>query len=158
RVGNARRALSLTAAKLFARQPEVIAAVTGTSGKTSGAAFMRQIWSALGEKSASIGTVGLVAPTREVYGSATTPDPVALHRCLDALAGGVVTRSAIEASSHGLDQFRLDGVRVAVGGFTNLSRDHMAYHPTLEAYLAAKLRLFSDLIGPRGAAVVAADH
>jgi len=158
KVGNARRALSLTAAKFFARQPEVIAAVTGTSGKTSVAAFTRQIWAALGETSASIGTVGLVSPTREVYGSLTTPDPIALHRSLDELAGEGVTHLAMEASSHGLDQYRLDGVRVAVGGFTNLSRDHMDYHPTLDAYLAAKLRLFSDLIGRRGAAVIAADH
>jgi UDP-N-acetylmuramoyl-L-alanyl-D-glutamate--2,6-diaminopimelate ligase len=158
KVGNARRALSLAAAKLFARQPEVIAAVTGTSGKTSVAAFTRQIWAALGEQSASIGTVGLVSPRREVYGSLTTPDPIALHRSLDELAREGVTHLAIEASSHGLDQYRLDGVRVAAGGFTNLSRDHMDYHSTLEAYLAAKLRLFTDLVAPRGAAVVAADH
>src|SRR6202171_1257173 len=158
RVGNARRALSLAAAKFFSRQPDVIAAVTGTSGKTSVAAFTRQLWAALGEQSASIGTVGLVSPTREVYGSLTTPDPVALHRSLDELAGEGVTHLAIEASSHGLDQHRLDGVRVAAGGLTNLSRDHLDYHPTLEAYLAAKLRLFTDLIGPRGAAVIAADH
>ncbi|MEA2948559.1 MAG: UDP-N-acetylmuramoyl-L-alanyl-D-glutamate--2,6-diaminopimelate ligase [Alphaproteobacteria bacterium] len=158
KVGNARLALALAAAKLFPRQPEVIAAVTGTSGKTSVAAFTRQIWAALGQKSASIGTVGLVSPTREIYGSLTTPDPVALHRSLDELAGEGVTHLAIEASSHGLDQHRLDGVRVAAGGFTNLSRDHLDYHPTLEAYLAAKLRLFTDLIAPRGAAVIAADH
>ncbi len=158
RVGNARRALALAAAKFFPRQPETIAAVTGTSGKTSVAAFTRQIWAALGEQSASIGTVGLVTPTREVYGSLTTPDPVALHRSLDELAGEGITHLAMEASSHGLDQHRLDGVRVAAGGFTNLSRDHLDYHPTLEAYLAAKLRLFTDLIGARGAAVVAADH
>jgi UDP-N-acetylmuramoyl-L-alanyl-D-glutamate--2,6-diaminopimelate ligase len=136
----------------------VIAAVTGTSGKTSVAAFMRQIWTALGHAAASIGTVGLVSPQREVYGSLTTPDPVALHRSLDQLAGEGVTHLAIEASSHGLDQRRLDGVRVAAGGFTNLSRDHLDYHPTLEAYLAAKLRLFTDLIEPGGAAVIAADH
>jgi UDP-N-acetylmuramoyl-L-alanyl-D-glutamate--2,6-diaminopimelate ligase len=135
----------------------VIAAVTGTSGKTSVAAFTRQIWAALGKKSASIGTVGLVTPTREVYGSLTTPDPVALHRSLDELAAEGVTHLAMEASSHGLDQHRLDGVRVAAGGFTNLSRDHLDYHPTLEAYLAAKLRLFTDLISPRGAAIIAAD-
>ena len=157
-VGDARRALALAAAKLFPRQPEVIAAVTGTSGKTSVAAFTRQIWAALGHQAASIGTVGLVTPTREVYGSLTTPDPVALHRSLDELAGEGVTHLAIEASSHGLDQHRLDGVRVAAGAFTNLSRDHLDYHPTLEAYLAAKLRLFTDLIEPRGAAVIAADH
>ena len=158
RVGDARRALALAAAKFFARQPEVIAAVTGTSGKTSVAAFTRQIWGALGAKAASIGTVGLVTPTREVYGSLTTPDPVALHRSLDEIAREGVTHLAIEASSHGLDQHRLDGVRVAAGGFTNLSRDHLDYHPTLEAYLAAKLRLFTDLVQPKGAAVIAADH
>src|SRR6266566_3831068 len=158
KVDDARRALALAAAKFFSRQPRVIAAVTGTSGKTSVAAFMRQIWTALGHAAASIGTVGLVSPKGEVYGSLTTPDPVALHRSLDQLAGEGVTHLAIEASSHGLDQRRLDGVRVAAGGFTNLSRDHLDYHPTLEAYLAAKLRLFTDLIGPGGAAVIAADH
>jgi UDP-N-acetylmuramoyl-L-alanyl-D-glutamate--2,6-diaminopimelate ligase len=158
RVGDAHRALALTAAKFFSRQPRVIAAVTGTSGKTSVAAFTRQIWAALGEPAASIGTVGLVTPTREVYGSLTTPEPVELHRSLDELVGEGVTHLAIEASSHGLDQRRLDGVRVAAGGFTNLSRDHLDYHPTLEAYLAAKLRLFEHLIEPGGAAVIAADH
>ena len=158
KVADARRALALTAAKFFSCQPEVIAAVTGTSGKTSVAAFTRQIWTALGHAAASIGTVGLVSPKREVYGSLTTPDPVALHRSLDQLAREGVTHLAIEASSHGLDQRRLDGVRVAAGGFTNLSRDHLDYHPTLEAYLAAKLRLFTDLIEPGGAAVIAADH
>src|SRR6478672_7634434 len=157
-VADARRALALGAAKVFPRQPGVIAAVTGTSGKTSVAAFTRQIWAALGKPAASIGTIGLVSPKRQVYGSLTTPDPVALHRSLDELAGEGVTHLAIEASSHGLDQRRLDGVRVAAGGFTNLSRDHLDYHPTLEAYLAAKLRLFTDLIEPAGAAVIAADH
>jgi UDP-N-acetylmuramoyl-L-alanyl-D-glutamate--2,6-diaminopimelate ligase len=158
RVGDARRALALAAAKFFPRQPRVIAAVTGTSGKTSVAAFTRQIWSVIGEKSASIGTVGLVTPTREVYGSLTTPEPVALHRSLDELAGEGISHLAMEASSHGLDQRRLDGVRVAAGGFTNLSRDHLDYHPTIEAYLAAKLRLFTELIVPGGAAVMFADH
>ncbi|HET9817230.1 MAG TPA: UDP-N-acetylmuramoyl-L-alanyl-D-glutamate--2,6-diaminopimelate ligase [Xanthobacteraceae bacterium] len=158
KVDDARRVLARAAATLFPRQPQVIAAVTGTSGKTSVAAFTRQIWTALGHASASIGTVGLVSPQREVYGSLTTPDPVALHRSLDQLAREGVTHLAIEASSHGLDQRRLDGVRVAAGGFTNLSRDHLDYHPTLEAYLAAKLRLFEHLIEPGGAAVIAADH
>jgi UDP-N-acetylmuramoyl-L-alanyl-D-glutamate--2,6-diaminopimelate ligase len=158
KVPNARRALALAAAKLCPRQPKVIAAVTGTSGKTSVAAFTRQIWAALGHQAASIGTVGLVTPRREVYGSLTTPDPVALHRSLDQLAGEGVTHLAMEASSHGLDQYRLDGVRVSAGGFTNLSRDHLDYHPTLEAYLAAKLRLFAELMAPGAAAVIAADH
>src|SRR5215470_6135321 len=157
-VKNARRALALVAARLYPRQPGTIAAVTGTSGKTSVAAFTRQIWQALGHPAASIGTVGIVAPGREVYGSLTTPDPVELHRSLDALAREGVTHLAIEASSHGLDQHRLDGVFVAVGGFTNLSRDHLDYHQTLEAYVTAKLRLFEDLVIPGGGAVVAADQ
>jgi UDP-N-acetylmuramoyl-L-alanyl-D-glutamate--2,6-diaminopimelate ligase len=158
KVDDARRALAFAAAKFFPRQPRVIAAVTGTSGKTSVAAFTRQIWTTLGEQAASIGTVGLVSPTREVYGSLTTPEAVSLHQTLDALAAEGVTHLAMEASSHGLDQHRLDGVRVTAGAFTNLSRDHLDYHPTLEAYLAAKLRLFTDLIRPRGAAVIAADN
>ncbi len=157
-VRNPRRALALAAARFYRRQPSTIAAVTGTSGKTSVAAFVRQIWQRLGHQAASIGTIGLVAPTRTIYGSLTTPDPIALHRSLDELAGEGVTHLALEASSHGLDQFRLDGVRVAAGGFTNLSRDHMDYHPTVEHYLGAKLRLFSDLVVDGGAAVVAADH
>jgi len=156
-VANVRRALALAAAKFFPRQPQTIAAVTGTSGKTSVAAFTRQIWAALGHQAASIGTIGLVTPETEVYGSLTTPDPVELHRTLDALARDGITHVALEASSHGLDQHRLDGVRVGVASFTNLSRDHLDYHPTLEAYLAAKLILFERLVRPDGAAVVAAD-
>jgi UDP-N-acetylmuramoyl-L-alanyl-D-glutamate--2,6-diaminopimelate ligase len=155
---NPRRALALAAAKFYPRQPQTIAAVTGTSGKTSVAAFTRQIWERLGHASASIGTIGLVSPKRTVYGSLTTPDPIALHRQLDEIAGDGVTHLAFEASSHGLDQFRLDGVRIAAGGFTNLSRDHMDYHPDLAHYLAAKLRLFRDLVMPGGAAVISADH
>ncbi|MCK0198216.1 UDP-N-acetylmuramoyl-L-alanyl-D-glutamate--2,6-diaminopimelate ligase [Ancylobacter sp. 6x-1] len=149
RVGNARRAVALAAARAFPRQPGVIAAVTGTSGKTSVAAFARQLWQAAGHASASLGTLGVVAPSGAVYGSLTTPDPIALHRTLDALAGEGVTRLCVEASSHGLDQHRLDGVRLAAGAFTNLSRDHLDYHPTMDAYLAAKMRLFRDLV-PRG--------
>jgi UDP-N-acetylmuramoyl-L-alanyl-D-glutamate--2,6-diaminopimelate ligase len=158
RSGNVRRALALIAAKFFARQPRTIAAVTGTSGKTSVAALARQIWTALGHSAASIGTVGIVSPRGETYGSLTTPDPVALHRSIDALAGEGVTHLAIEASSHGLDQYRLDGLRIAAAGFTNLSRDHLDYHPTIAAYLAAKLRLFEDLVVTDGVAVIAVDH
>lgn len=157
-VPNPRRALALAAAKFYPRQPATIAAVTGTSGKTSVAVFTRQIWQRLGYAAASIGTIGLVSPTRTVYGSLTTPDPIALHRSLDEIAGEGVTHLAFEASSHGLDQHRLDGVRVSAGAFTNLSRDHMDYHPTVEHYLAAKLRLFTDLIVDGGTAVIAADH
>jgi UDP-N-acetylmuramoyl-L-alanyl-D-glutamate--2,6-diaminopimelate ligase len=155
---NARRSLALAAAKFFSRQPSTIAAVTGTSGKTSVAAFTRQIWQHLGFEAASIGTIGLVSPKRTVYGSLTTPDPIALHRELDEIAREGVTHLAFEASSHGLDQYRLDGVRVNAGAFTNLTRDHMDYHPDVAHYLAAKLRLFRDLVVADGAAVISADH
>jgi UDP-N-acetylmuramoyl-L-alanyl-D-glutamate--2,6-diaminopimelate ligase len=155
---NPRRALALAAARFFPEQPETIVAVTGTSGKTSVAAFTRQIWQKLGHASASIGTIGLVSPKRTIYGSLTTPDPIALHRELDEIARDGVTHLAFEASSHGLDQYRLDGVRISGGGFTNLSRDHMDYHPDVAHYLAAKMRLFRDLVLPGGAAVISADH
>ena len=155
---NPRRALALAAARFYPKQPATIAAVTGTSGKTSVAAFTRQIWQRLGHASASIGTIGLVSPKRTVYGSLTTPDPIALHRQLDEIAGDGVTHLAFEASSHGLDQYRLDGVRIAAGGFTNLTRDHMDYHPDVAHYLNAKLRLFRDLVVADGAAVISADH
>jgi UDP-N-acetylmuramoyl-L-alanyl-D-glutamate--2,6-diaminopimelate ligase len=158
RVANARRALAHAAAKFYPRQPQCIAAVTGTSGKTSVAAFTRQIWSALGHRAASIGTIGVVSPRGETYGSLTTPDPVVLHRSLQHLADDGVTHLAVEASSHGLDQFRLDGLRIAVGAFTNITRDHLDYHPSFEAYLTAKLRLFTELIAPGGTAVVDVDH
>jgi UDP-N-acetylmuramoyl-L-alanyl-D-glutamate--2,6-diaminopimelate ligase len=158
KVHDARRSLALAAAKFFPDQPQVIAAVTGTSGKTSVTAFTRQIWAALGFEAASIGTVGLVSGKREVYGSLTTPDPVALHRELDSLAREGVTHLAVEASSHGLDQHRLDGVRIAAGGFTNISRDHLDYHSSMSDYLAAKLRLFTDLVARRGVAVINVDH
>jgi len=155
---NPRRALALAASTFYPGQPATIAAVTGTSGKTSVAAFTRQIWQRLGHASASIGTIGLVSPKRTVYGSLTTPDPIVLHRQLDEIARGGVTHLAFEASSHGLDQYRLDGVRIAAGGFTNLSRDHMDYHPDVAHYLNAKLRLFRDLVPAGGAAVISADH
>jgi UDP-N-acetylmuramoyl-L-alanyl-D-glutamate--2,6-diaminopimelate ligase len=155
---NPRRALALAAAKFYPRQPATIVAVTGTSGKTSVTAFTRQIWQRLGHASASIGTIGLVSEKRTIYGSLTTPDPIALHRQLDEIAAEGVTHLAFEASSHGLDQYRLDGVRVRAGGFTNLTRDHMDYHPDVAHYLAAKLRLFRDLVAADGAAVISADH
>jgi UDP-N-acetylmuramoyl-L-alanyl-D-glutamate--2,6-diaminopimelate ligase len=155
---NPRRALALAAARFYPRQPDVIAAVTGTSGKTSVAAFTRQIWQRLGFSSASIGTIGLVSPKRTVYGSLTTPDPIALHRQLDEIAGEGVTHLALEASSHGLDQYRLDGIRISAGAFTNLTRDHLDYHPDVAHYLNAKLRLFRDLVAADGAAVISADH
>jgi len=155
---NPRLALALAAAKFYPRQPQVIAAVTGTSGKTSVASFAREIWGRLGHDAASIGTIGLVSPKRTIYGSLTTPDPISLHKQIDEITDEGVTHLALEASSHGLDQFRLDGVRVSAGGFTNLSRDHMDYHPDVAHYLGAKLRLFLDLVVDGGVAVIAADH
>ncbi|MGN6551075.1 MAG: UDP-N-acetylmuramoyl-L-alanyl-D-glutamate--2,6-diaminopimelate ligase [Pararhizobium sp.] len=152
-----RRFLALAAARLSGRQPETMVAVTGTAGKTSVASFTRQIWERAGRRAAMIGTIGVVAPGRTEYGSLTTPDPVALHRLLAELADDVVTHAAMEASSHGLDQHRLDGVRLAAAGFTNLGRDHMDYHPTVDAYFAAKMQLFERLL-PKGApAVIFAD-
>ena len=158
RVSNARRTLALAAAQFYPRQPQIIAAVTGTSGKTSVAAFTRQIWTTLGHRAASIGTIGVVSPRGETYGSLTTPDPVLLHQSIDQLAGDGVTHLAIEASSHGLDQFRLDGLQIAAGAFTNITRDHLDYHVSFEAYLAAKLRLFTELIAADGSAVIDVDH
>ena len=167
-VPDVRRALSLSAARFHPGQPATVVAVTGTSGKTSVAAFVRQIWAASGASAASIGTLGIVAPDGAVQGaktapdgavqgSLTTPDPVALHGAMDRLARAGVTHLALEASSHGLDQHRLDGVRLAAGAFTNLSRDHLDYHASLDAYLAAKLRLFGDLLAPGRPAVIDAD-
>ena len=154
---NVRAALSAAAARFHPAQPATIVAVTGTSGKTSVAAFTRQIWAQLGLRAAALGTTGVITPDGETYGSLTTPDPVTLHQTLDKLAHHGVTHLAMEASSHGLDQRRLDGVRLSAAGFTNLSRDHLDYHPDLDAYLAAKLRLFEALLQPGQPAVVDAD-
>jgi UDP-N-acetylmuramoyl-L-alanyl-D-glutamate--2,6-diaminopimelate ligase len=157
RVADARAALARAAARFHSRQPACVVAVTGTSGKTSVAAFVRQIWTLSGREAASLGTIGVVSRVLNLYGSLTTPDPIALHQTLDRLAEAGVTHLALEASSHGLDQRRLDGVRLAAGAFTNLSRDHMDYHATRDAYLAAKLRLFCELLAPGAPAVINAD-
>lgn len=154
---NPRRRLALLAAAFHGDQPAHIAAVTGTNGKTSTAQFTRQLWQALGHKAGAMGTLGLVADGFPETPSLTTPDPVALHATLADVARGGVTHLAMEASSHGLDQFRLDGVVVQAAGFTNLTRDHLDYHGTMAAYLAAKLTLF-DRVMPKGAtAVINAD-
>jgi UDP-N-acetylmuramoyl-L-alanyl-D-glutamate--2,6-diaminopimelate ligase len=145
------------AARFHGSQPEVAVAVTGTSGKTSVAEFTRQIYAALGRPAASLGTLGITTPSGTVYGSLTTPDPVSLAATLADLVHQGVTHLAFEASSHGLDQRRLDGVRLAAAAFTNLGRDHLDYHPSLEAYLAAKLRLFDTLLEPGLPAVINAD-
>jgi UDP-N-acetylmuramoyl-L-alanyl-D-glutamate--2,6-diaminopimelate ligase len=156
-VADVRAALAQAAAALHPRQPETIVAVTGTSGKTSVAAFVRQIWAELGHAAASLGTIGIVAPSQTVYGSLTTPEAVTLHQTLQELADDGVTHLAMEASSHGLEQRRLDGVRLSAGAFTNLSRDHLDYHRDLEDYLLAKLRLFEVLLKRGQPAVVDAD-
>lgn len=156
RAAEPRRALALMAARFYPRQPSTIVAITGTNGKTSIAEFTRQIFAACGRKAASLGTIGVVKPGAAVYGSLTTPDPVTLHRTLQELADEDITHVALEASSHGLDQFRLDGVRLTAGAFNNLGRDHLDYHPTMEAYLAAKLRLWT-LLEPGSPAVINAD-
>jgi UDP-N-acetylmuramoyl-L-alanyl-D-glutamate--2,6-diaminopimelate ligase len=154
---NPRRRLALLAARFHGRQPSVIAAVTGTNGKTSTAEFARQLWHHLGRRAASMGTLGIVTDDRVIAGALTTPDPVELHRQLAELADQGIDHLAMEASSHGLDQFRLDGVRVMSAAFTNLGRDHLDYHPTMAAYLTAKQRLFEDLLIDGGTAVLNAD-
>ena len=154
---NPRRALARIAAQFFAAQPELVAAVTGTNGKTSITVFLREIWAALGKRAASMGTIGVVTPDGETKLNHTTPGPIELHRILAELKQGGIDRLAVEASSHGLDQSRLDGADIAAVGFTNITRDHMDYHPTFEAYLACKLRLFTELARDGAAAVVNAD-
>lgn len=157
RVAEPRRALARMAARFYARQPETVVAITGTSGKTSVAEFTRQIFATLGRPSASLGTLGVMTAAGLRDGALTTPGPVDLHRMLAGLAGEGITHLAMEASSHGLDQFRLDGVRLAAGAFTNLGRDHMDYHPTVEHYFAAKMRLFGALLAPGQPVVINAD-
>ncbi len=156
-VGDVRLALAQAAARFFPHQPDVIVAVTGTSGKTSVADFTRQIFIAAGHHAASIGTLGLITRDHADYGSLTTPDPIALHRMVDALARDHVTHLVMEASSHGIDQKRLDGVKIKAAAFTNLGHDHLDYHGTVEAYLQAKLRLFDTLLPQDGTVVINAD-
>ncbi|MGI9486998.1 MAG: UDP-N-acetylmuramoyl-L-alanyl-D-glutamate--2,6-diaminopimelate ligase [Geminicoccaceae bacterium] len=152
-----RRRLALIAACFFARQPRRVAAVTGTNGKTSVASFVRQLWRAFDLQAASLGTLGLEAPGFEGGPELTTPDPVRLHRLLAELASAGVDHLALEASSHGLDQHRLDGVRLGAAAFTNLSRDHFDYHGSMDAYFEAKTRLFRELLPEGGTAVLNAD-
>jgi UDP-N-acetylmuramoyl-L-alanyl-D-glutamate--2,6-diaminopimelate ligase len=155
-VDDPRLALAEAAAAFHPRQPATIVAITGTSGKSSVADFTRQIFQTLGQEAASLGTVGVVTSKGAHYGALTTPDPVSLHQTLDRLASDGITHLAMEASSHGLDQRRLDGVRLSAAAFLNLGRDHLDYHRTMEEYLAAKLRLF-DLLPPGLPVVINAD-
>ncbi len=154
---NPQRLLALMASRFYPRRPKTIAAVTGTNGKTSVAHFVREIWQALGHQAASLGTLGWVIGSERHPGALTTPDPVALHRTLSDIAGRGIDHAAIEASSHGLAQYRLDGLEVEAAAFTNLTRDHLDYHGDMEGYRAAKDRLFTTLLTPGGTAVLNAD-
>jgi len=152
-----RRRLALIAARFFGPQPETAVAVTGTNGKTSVASFLRQLWAEEGFQAASLGTIGVVSPCGTQTLRHTTPEPIELHTLLAGLARDGVTHLALEASSHGLQQRRLDGVTLAAGAFTNISRDHLDYHASFEDYFAQKLRLFGDLLPPGASAVVDMD-
>lgn len=154
RADEPRLALALMAVKFYGPGPATVVAVTGTSGKTSVAEFTRQLFALLGRAAASVGTIGVVKPGGAVYGSLTTPDPVTLAATLAALANEGVTHLAMEASSHGLDQYRLHGMSLTAAAYTNLGRDHMDYHPTVEHYFDAKLRLFTQVLPSGGTAVV----
>ncbi len=149
---NPRRALALAAARWFAAQPATVVAVTGTNGKTSVASFTRQIWEGLGLRAVNFGTTGVEGAVARALGH-TTPEPITLHALLADLAQDGISHAAMEASSHGLDQHRLDGVRLAAAGLTNITRDHLDYHADFEAYCVAKLGLFERVL-PRGAAAV----
>lgn len=152
-----RRRLAQIAARYYPRQPEVVAGVTGTNGKTSTARFAAQLWTLLGYEAGSIGTLGAQSRVYERPLGHTTPDPVTLHEALDAMARAGVNRLAMEVSSHGLAQFRADAVNFRVAAFTNITQDHLDYHPTFEDYFAAKGRLFSHLLSKDGSAVVNMD-
>ncbi len=149
-----RRRLAQLAAAMAGAQPATLVAVTGTNGKTSTVEFLRQLWTRGGRAAASLGTLGLNAPGLPAGPGLTTPDPVTLATTLARLAEAGVQHAAMEASSHGLDQFRLDGARLSAAGFANLTRDHLDYHGTLDAYRAAKLRLFAELLPVGSPAVV----
>ncbi|WP_299358700.1 UDP-N-acetylmuramoyl-L-alanyl-D-glutamate--2,6-diaminopimelate ligase [uncultured Paracoccus sp.] len=153
---DARAALAGVAALWFGAQPDTVVAVTGTSGKTSVVSFTRQIWQALGHGAISLGTMGVQGAVQARLAH-TTPDPLTLHRILAEAAGAGVTHAAMEASSHGLDQRRLDGVRVRAGAFTNFSQDHLDYHHDFDSYFAAKALLFTHILQPDDAAVVNVD-
>ncbi|QGX97933.1 UDP-N-acetylmuramoyl-L-alanyl-D-glutamate--2,6-diaminopimelate ligase [Roseovarius faecimaris] len=151
-----RQTLAYAAALWFGAQPETMVAVTGTNGKTSVASFTRQIWAALGFDAVNLGTTGVEgawsAPLKH-----TTPEPITLHRTLAEAEAHGITHAAMEASSHGLEQRRLDGVRLAAAGFTNFTQDHLDYHATFEEYFAAKAGLFARVLPEDGVAVINMD-
>lgn len=154
---NPRRLFALMAARYFAPFPDVTVAVTGTNGKTSTVELARQLWRMLGHKSASIGTLGVTTSVDQVSTGLTTPDIVTFLANMSGLRREGITHAAFEASSHGLDQYRTEGLPVLAGAFTNLSRDHLDYHGDMDRYFDAKMRLFDAVVVPDGAAVVWAD-
>jgi UDP-N-acetylmuramoyl-L-alanyl-D-glutamate--2,6-diaminopimelate ligase len=152
-VEDPRQALAYAAALWFGAQPQTMVAVTGTNGKTSVATFVRQIWCELGHAAVNLGTTGIEGAWSHPLAH-TTPEPITLHAALAAAAAASVTHAAMEASSHGLDQCRLDGVQLAAAGFTNFTQDHLDYHETFEAYFAAKAGLFRRVLPEEGVAVI----
>lgn len=154
----ARQCLSELAKQFYPQQPEKIAAVTGTNGKSSVATFVRQLWGFLGVRSASFGTLGLETTDKNLESFSlpklTTPDAISLHQLLSKLKQENIDHFVFEASSHGLDQYRLHGARVTVAGFTNLTQDHLDYHHTMEAYFEAKSKLFTQVLAAEGMAVI----
>ena len=155
---NPRKTFAKMAAKYYGAQPATMAAVTGTNGKTSVIHFVRQMWQRLGVKAAAIGTLGVISEGINYSTGLTTPDPVTLHQALRELADLDVTHAIMEASSHGLSQYRVDGVDVQVAGFTNLTQDHMDYHADEENYYKAKARLFGEVLNVKGTAVLNTDN
>jgi len=152
-----RKMLAYAAASFFAAQPEHIVAITGTNGKSSTVDFLRQIWSRAGVSAASMGTLGAIGPEGAIDVGHTTPDPVTIHETMKLLTAQGVTHCAMEASSHGLQQYRMDGLKLAAVAFTNFTQDHLDYHTTMDEYLSAKLRLFKELTLPGIPAIINAD-
>ncbi len=152
-----RKTFATLAARYYQPTPPNVVAVTGTNGKTSCVEMTRQIWRMCGERAASIGTLGVTTPDESVSTGLTTPDIVTFLSNMNGLAREGVSHVAYEASSHGLSQFRNEGLAVAAGGFTNLSRDHLDYHADMEDYFAAKMRLFTEVVDDNGTAVIWAD-
>jgi UDP-N-acetylmuramoyl-L-alanyl-D-glutamate--2,6-diaminopimelate ligase len=154
---NPRLFLARAAARFYVQQPSTIVAVTGTNGKTSVSVFVRQIWESMGFRSASIGTIGVISPEGVEEGTHTTPDPSQLHEVLSRLTDNHVDHLAIEASSHGLVQYRLHGLQITSAGFTNLTQDHLDYHASMEDYFLAKMKLFEEILPPGATAVINMD-
>ncbi len=155
---NTRQDFAKIASKFYKLQPKNIVAITGTSGKTSTASFVQQLWHLVGfENCALLGTLGIRGPKMRIAGKLTTPDTQSLHAALADLCAAGIDYLAMEASSHGLDQYRLDGVNIQAAAFTNLSRDHLDYHSDMQSYFEAKARLFTDVLQQNGRAVLNAD-